>query len=131
MYMQKKKIRIVEVMNFKRIYKNFSHVIGKQAFILVEMYDHLSMQLYQQQIIKFNSLLSSKNFTTIYAWKRRERKRHQHLIQRLQLTKTTEKRNKSNENNRSNFDRDISFRDDDQLILIYICDQKHWFAACS
>ena len=39
MYMQKKEFKVTEIMNFKRVYKNFLYIIEKLIFAFVEMYD--------------------------------------------------------------------------------------------
>ena len=37
--MQKKEIKVAEVMNFKRVYKNFLHLIERLISVFAEMYD--------------------------------------------------------------------------------------------
>ena len=39
MYTQKKKMRVAEIMNFKRVYKDFLHAIERLTLFFTEMYD--------------------------------------------------------------------------------------------
>ena len=120
MYTQKKKNQIVEVMNSKRVYKNFLHAIKKLTSIFTEMYNAII------DVIASTTNYEIQLFIII------EKLRHNIRLKKTRKEKAfafnsafaTDEDKKSNKfrNNKFKSSKNISFRDDIKSIFTCICD---------
>ena len=129
MYTQKKKNQVVEVMNFKRVYKNFLHVIEKLTSVLVEMYDAII------DVIASTTNYEAQLFIVIEKFRhnirlKKTRKKKASAFSSTFVADENKKSNKSRDN-KSKSSRNISFRNDIKSIFTCICDQKHYYVDCS
>ena len=122
MYTRRKKIRLTDVMNTQRVYTNFLHIIEKHAFFFINTYEllidaTLTTMNYEAQLFivieKFHHHMRLK--------KARKKKTFA-----FNSTFAVDKNNK--ESNKSKFDRNTSFRDNNQSVSSCICDAKHYFS---
>ena len=120
MYIQEKKNRIVEVMNFKRAYKDFLHAIERLTSTFAEMYDAII------DVIASTTNYETQLFIVI------EKFRHNIRLKKTRKEKAftfnsafaADENKKSNKfrNNKFKLSRNTSFRDDIKLIFTCICD---------
>ena len=125
MYTQEKKNKVIEIMNFKRVYRDFLHAIKRLTLIFVEMYDAII------DLVASTTNYKAQLFIVI------EKLRHNIRLKKTRKKKTftfssafvADENNESNksEDNKFKSSKNISFRDDIKLTSICICDQKHYY----
>ena len=115
-------------MNFKRVYKDFLHVIEKLTSAFAEMYDAII------DVIASTTNYKTQLFIVIKKFRHNIRLKETRKKKALTFNSAfvADKNKKSNKfrNNKFKSSRNISFQDDNKSIFTCICDQKHYYFDC-
>ena len=107
-------------MNIQRIYINFLHVIERQASVFINIYELFINAASATINYKIQIFIIIEKFYHHMRLKKTRKK-----IFAFNSIFAIDENNQSNENNKSKFDRNISFREKNQSILTYVYDEKH------
>ena len=120
MYTQQKKNKVVEIMNFKRAYKDFLHIIEKLTLAFAKMYNAII------DLIASTTNYEAQLFIVIKKF------RHNIRLKKTRKKKTSafnsafvadeNKKNNKFRDNKFKSSRNTLFRNDSKLIFTCICD---------
>ena len=113
-------------MDTQRAYIDFLHAIEGQASVFISTYELL-----------IDAASATINYE-IQLFVVIEKFRHHMRLKKARKKKAfvfnstfvADESNKSNESNKSKFDRNTSFREENQSISTCVCDEKHWLSLC-
>ena len=124
MYTQGKKIRLTDVMNIQRAYTDFLHVIEKHAFFFINMYELFIDAASATMNYEAQLFIVIEKFRHHMRLKKARKKKAFAFNSAFAADENNKKSNKSK------FDRNTLFRDDNQSVSSCICDAKHYFSEC-
>ena len=129
MYTQKKKNQVVEVMNFKRAYRDFLHVIKRLTSTFAEMYNAIIDVVASTTNYEVQLFIVIEKFRHNIRLKKTKKKK----ASAFSSTFVADENKKSNKSRDNKFksSKNISFRDDIKSISTCICDQKHYYVDYS
>ena len=88
MYMQRKTIRLSNIMNIQQVYIDFLHAIEKQTFAFINTYELLINAASATMNYETQLFVVIKKFRHHMRLKKTRKKKHSYLIQFSQSTKT-------------------------------------------
>ena len=126
MYMQEKTIRLFDVMNTQQVYIDFLHVIKEHALVFINTYELFIDATSATMNYKIQLFIIIEKFRHHIRLKKMKKKRHLHLIQLSQLTKTTNQTKTINQSSTEThrFERKIN-----QFQLAYATKNNNFFIA--
>ena len=121
MFTLTKQTNIVEIIDNKRVYRNFFHVIEKIAFIFVEIYE-FQLKIVMNYEIQFIVII---DIFRHHMRMKKARKKKETIFNSTFVVDENKKFEESHSYNHS-----FSFREKQQKQLFCYCDKKHSYDDC-